>query len=256
MTEEALSSWQAPKRTTRGSQPSYSDLAIDTALTLGLVFGLRLRQTEGLLTSVLKLMGLDLAVPDHTTLSRRARTWRSADSRQGRSVPMKEPVHVLIDSTGLGSMAPVSRLEEKHGAKSRRIWRKLHLALDADSGEIIAHVLTDQDAGDPLQVKALLDRIDVPISQFTADGAYDGIPTYDAVARHGCDAAAVIPPRVNAVYRSNTGIDSQRDRHVAAINTDGRPMAVSTNERLPYPVTACHFIRAQRSHRINDGTKE
>jgi hypothetical protein len=146
--------------------------------------------------------------------------------------------------------------EEKHGAKSHRSWRKLHLALDAGSGEIIAHVLTDQDAGDPLQVKALLDRIDVPTSQLTADGAYDGISTYDAVARHSCDAAVVIPPRVNAVYRSNTGIDSQRDRHVAAINTDGRPMAVSTNERLPYPVTACHFIRAQRSHRINDGTKE
>ena len=74
ITPEALSLWQAPKRTTRGGQPRYSDLAVETALTLGLVFGLRLRQTEGLLTSVLELMGLDLAVPDHTTLSRRART--------------------------------------------------------------------------------------------------------------------------------------------------------------------------------------
>ena len=71
MTTEALSSWQAAKRTTRGGQPRYSDLAIETALTVGLVFGLRLRQTEGLLTSVLELMGLDLAAPDHTTLSRR-----------------------------------------------------------------------------------------------------------------------------------------------------------------------------------------
>lgn len=82
MTPEALSSWQAPKRTTRGGQPRYSDLAIDAALTLGLVFGLRLRQTEGFVTSVLKLMGLDLAVPDHTTLSRRARKWRSPERRR------------------------------------------------------------------------------------------------------------------------------------------------------------------------------
>jgi hypothetical protein len=81
MTPEALSSWQAPKRTTRGGQPRYSDHAIETALTLGLVFGLRLRQTEGLLASVLKLMGLDLAVPDHTTLSRRAPTRQSANRR-------------------------------------------------------------------------------------------------------------------------------------------------------------------------------
>lgn len=68
-TPEALSSWQAPKRKTRGGQPRYSDLAIQTALTLGLTFGLRLRQTEGFLTSVLQLMGLDLAVPDHPALS-------------------------------------------------------------------------------------------------------------------------------------------------------------------------------------------
>lgn len=67
LTPGALSSWRAPKRTTRGSQPRYSDLAIETALTLGRVFGLRLRQTEGLLASVLQLMGLNLAVPDHTT---------------------------------------------------------------------------------------------------------------------------------------------------------------------------------------------
>src|SRR4051812_32175865 len=84
ITSEALSSWQAPKRTTRGGQPPYSDLAIETALTLGTVFGLRLRQTEGLLASVLRLMGLALAVPDHTTLSRRASTWRSSDKHRAR----------------------------------------------------------------------------------------------------------------------------------------------------------------------------
>jgi hypothetical protein len=81
---EALSSWQARKRTTRDGQPLYSDLAIEIALALGVVFGLRLRRTEGLLASVLKLMGLDLAVPDHTTLSRRARTWRSMNRPNGR----------------------------------------------------------------------------------------------------------------------------------------------------------------------------
>lgn len=83
MTPEALSCWQAPKRTTRGGQPRYSELAIDTTLMLGLVFGLRLRQTEGFITSVLKLIGLDLAVPDHTTLSRRASKERAPNKRSG-----------------------------------------------------------------------------------------------------------------------------------------------------------------------------
>ncbi|MEQ1954645.1 IS5 family transposase [Mesorhizobium sp. CN2-181] len=222
VTAEALSQWQAPKRTTRGGQPRYSDLAIETALTLGLVFGLRLRQTEGLLTSVLQLMGLALAVPDHTTLSRRASTWRSSDRRQGCRIPGEGPMHVLVDSTGLEVYGAGQWLEEKHGVMSRRSWRKLHLALDADSGEIIAHVMTDQDTGDASQVEPLLDQVDVSIGQFTADGAYDGKPTYDTVSNHTAGAAVVIPPRANAVEGSDTRPSSQRSRHIAAINMDGR----------------------------------
>jgi hypothetical protein len=94
--------------------------------------------------------------------------------------------------------------------------------LDADSGEIIAHVMTDQDAGDATQVEALLDQIDDPIGQFTADGAYDGNPTYDAVTKHSAGAAVVIPPRANAMERPDTDLSCQRDRHIAAINADGR----------------------------------
>jgi hypothetical protein len=102
MIAEALSQWHAPKRTTRGGQPRYSDPAIETTLTLGVVFGLQLRQTEALLASVLGLLEFDLAIPDHTTLSRRARMGRSSERRQGRSISAEEgPVHVLIDSTGL-----------------------------------------------------------------------------------------------------------------------------------------------------------
>jgi transposase len=113
-------------------------------------------------------------------------------------------------------------LEEKHGAKSRRGWRKLHLALDSDSGDIIAHVMTDQDAGDASQVGPLLDQIDMPIEQFTADGAYDGDPTYDAVTNHSPDAAVTIPPRSNALERSDSHPLSQRDCHIAAIDAHGR----------------------------------
>jgi hypothetical protein len=226
MTPEALSFWQAPKRTTRGGQPRYSDLAIETALTLMLVFGLPLRQTEGLVTSVLNLMGLALAVPDHTTLSRRAFKRRSPNMRHddGGCASEKGPVHVLIDSTGLQLYGAGQWLEEKHGVKSRRGWRKLHLALDADSGDIIAHIMTDQDAGDASQVEPLLDQIDMPIGQFTADGAYDGNPTYDAVTTHSADAAVVIPPRANAVERPDNDPLHQRDRHIAAINAGGRVM--------------------------------
>ncbi|MBB6487747.1 hypothetical protein GGD46_005057 [Rhizobium lusitanum] len=222
ITAEALSCWQAPKRTTRGGEPRYSDLAIETALTLGLVFGLRLRQTEGFVPSVLKLIGLDLAVPDHTTLSRRASKPRAPKKLQVFHLPETGSVHVVVDSTGLQIYGASQWLEEKYATKSRRGWRKLHLALDADSGDIIAQVMTDQDAGDASQAEPLLDQIDMPIHQFTADGAYDGNPTYEAVAGHSPHAAVVIPPRANAIERPDAGPSRQRDLHIAAISADGR----------------------------------
>jgi hypothetical protein len=108
MTAEALSSWQAAKRTTRGGQPRYSDLAIETALTVGLVFGLQLRQTEGLLLSVLGLMGLDPAGPDHTTLSRRARAWQSPEGRQGGRILGEGLFTSSSTAPGSKSTAPAS----------------------------------------------------------------------------------------------------------------------------------------------------
>ncbi len=108
-------------------------------------------------------------------------------------------MHILVDSTGLQVYGAGQWLGEKHGARSRRGWRKLHVALDADSSEITAHTMTDQDAGDASQVEPLLNQIDGRIGQFTADGAYDGKPTYDAVTDHSAATVIVIPPRANAI---------------------------------------------------------
>lgn len=113
-------------------------------------------------------------------------------------------------------------LEQKHGARSRRNWRKLHLAVDAKSGAIIAHGLTGQNTDDPSQVAPLLSQIDGKIDQFTADGAYDGKPTYRAVLQHSATANIVIPPRSTAVESGDTGPPGQRDKHIAAIASDGR----------------------------------
>src|SRR5690349_18958265 len=95
-TDAAVAAWRAEPRTTRGGQPWHSPLAILTALTLRAVFRLALRQTEGLIGSILRLLGLELAVPDHSTLSRRAETLEVPRTKSGG-----EPVHLLVDSTGL-----------------------------------------------------------------------------------------------------------------------------------------------------------
>src|SRR3712207_4709850 len=155
---EAIEGWRAEARAGRGGQPRYSSLAIITALTLRAVFRLALRQTEGLIGSILALLGLDLPVPDHSTMSRRAETLEVPRPRCGR-----EPVHLLVDSTGLKLCGSGEWLEEKHGTKRRRTWRKLHLASDADTGHIVVSLLTDKDADDGLQVGPLLDQVDGPV---------------------------------------------------------------------------------------------
>src|SRR3954464_6371408 len=139
-TEEAIAAWRAEPRTTRGGQPWYSELAILTALTLRAVFRLALRQTEGLIGSLMRLLGLDLPVPDHTTLSRRAATLEVPRPRSGSSPDAEReaaPVHLLVDSTGLKLCGSGEWLIERHGTRPRRSWRKVHLGMDADTGRIV-----------------------------------------------------------------------------------------------------------------------
>ncbi len=139
----ALEHWQSCGH---GGQARYTDAAIQTSLMVRTAFKLALRQTEGLMASVLTLMGLTISAPDHTTVSRRA--VRLPMIQPASSVPLG-PLHVLIDSTGLQVYGAGQWLETKHGAKSRRTWRKLHLAVDAASGTIVAQTLTHQDVDDP-----------------------------------------------------------------------------------------------------------
>jgi hypothetical protein len=124
-TDDAIAAWKAAPRTTPGGQPHYSDLAITAALTLRAVFHLALRQTEGLIGSVLQLLGIDLPVPNFSTLSRRARSLELPTQPRATS----GPIHLLVDSSGLKQSGPGDWLVEKHGTSKRRSWRKLPSAV-------------------------------------------------------------------------------------------------------------------------------
>ncbi len=217
-TEEALAAWRAAPRTTRGGQPWYSPLAILTALTLRAVFRLALRQTEGLIGSILRLLGLDLAVPDHTTLSRRAATLEVPRPRLAGA-----PLHLLVDSTGLKLVGAGEWLVEKHGTQKRRAWRKLHLGVDAATGEIVAAELTSHEVDDGAQVGSLLDQVAGPVVSFTGDGAYDREDVYITVAERHPEAAVVVPPRSNAVpSEAAETVPTQRDQHLRLLAEHGR----------------------------------
>ena len=185
-------------------------------LTLRLVFHLALRQAEAFSRSVLALLGLELAIPDHTTLSRRGRAFAG---RQPRTVPHDGLLHLVLDSTGLQLLGQGEWEAEKHG-RARRQWRKLHLAVDAGTGEIAAHMLTESNADDAAQAPDLLGQVEGTIASLTADGAYDSDAVYRAASarQHVPPLAVVIPPRASAVPSTNDpAAQTPRDRHIRLI---------------------------------------
>jgi hypothetical protein len=224
-TDEAVAAWRAEPRTTRGGQPWYSPLAILTALTLRAVFRLAYRQAEGLIGSIIALLGLTLRVPDHTTLTRRAATLvvprPKADSND--SGDDAQHLHLLVDSTGLKLCGAGEWLIEKHSTRRRRSWKKLHLGVDANTGQIVASALTNKDVDDGAQVGSLLDQLTGSLSSFTGDGAYDQDGVYAGIIERYSEAAVVVPPRSTAVLSdTDARAPTQRDRHLKCIAERGR----------------------------------
>jgi hypothetical protein len=137
--------------------------------------------------------------------------------------PGSAPVHLLVDSTGLKLCGSGEWLLEKHGTKTRRSWRKLHIAVDTVTGQIEAATLTTSDVDDASQVGALLNQVDAPVTSFTADGAYDQDGVYgEVVARHS-EASVIVPLRSNAVPSDTAQTaPTMRDRHLQIIAERGR----------------------------------
>ena len=172
------------------------------------------RQTEGLLGSLMRLLGLELPVPDPTAFSPRSAGLEMASTL----VATEGPVTVITDSTGLKVFGAGEWHLEKHGGKARRTWRKLHLAVSPDTGEIIALELMSNEDSDASLVRPLLDQITRPMDAVTADGVYDAEPVYRDVAERAPDAEVIIPSRATAVVsdRAETA-PTWRDRHIQII---------------------------------------
>ena len=201
--------WEAAPTSKRVRQPDYSDAAIQACLTMKVLFGMALRQTTGFVESLLRLIGLDWAVPDFSTLSRRQKTLKVNIPYRGSDGPL----HLLVDSTGIKVEGEGEWNARKHGGAKRRVWRKIHIGIDEKSLEIRAAEFTTSDVGDAPMLPELLDQIPPgqEIATVTADGAFDtrkchrfgglrgpirGHGPPRTIAARG--AAAIIPPRKNA----------------------------------------------------------
>jgi hypothetical protein len=219
ISQDAIDTWTPPMTGRRGAQPVYSDVAIETALTLRLLFRLPLRQTEGFLHSILTLMDVTLPCPDHTTLSRRNAT--VAIRRQVDRAP-QEAICLIVDSSGLKICGQGEWHRQKYGEKPHKRWKKLHLGVDAQ-GRIVASTLTESQEQDPSQVPALLSQVNHRIDRFVGDGIFDQAPVYTAIENHSPGARMIIPPRKDAVLSPTaTTAPTQRDEHLLVIESEGR----------------------------------
>ena len=186
--------WVPPPSGKRGRQQRFSDAAVQTCLTLKVLFGMPLRQTTGFVQSLLRLIGLDWSVPDFSTLCRRQKALNVSLPFRGGTGPL----NLLIDSTGIKAEGEGEWNARKHGGPKRRIWRKIHIGIDEETLEVRAVEVTTSNVGDAPMLPELLEQIppDQAIGSITADGAYDTRKCHDAIAARR--AHAVIPPRKNA----------------------------------------------------------
>ena len=212
--------WHASEGTGRRGRPTvFTDAAIQAVLTLKVLYQLPLRAAQGMAGSLIRLAGLDWRVPHYSTLSRRQKHLTVA-------IPYRAgggPLHLVIDSTGLKVLGEGEWKVRKHGADKRRVWRKVHLIIDADSHEVRAVEMTDHRHGDGEIVPGLLAQLPEAerIAVISGDGAYDTRGVYEASASR--QAALVVPPRRNGKpWKGRTTGAEERNESLRAIRHLGR----------------------------------
>ena len=214
VSEDVLAEWHNTTRTgTRGKTAFYSDTAILCMATLEELYHLPLRATEGLTRSLVTLLGVELSVPDYTTLCRRRRSLELELPCRRKA----EPVHLVVDSTGIKVYGDGEWKVRQHGWTRRRTWRKLHVGVDEATGEILAATVTTNNYGDGQVLPDLLAQIESKLSQVTGDGGYDDRQCYEAISERG--ARAVIPPQKGARIWQHG--NSKRERHARDENVRG-----------------------------------
>lgn len=221
--EEGIEAKWLPAEATgkRGASPTYTDLAITCCRSIGLVLKLPLRQSIGLVRSLFERAGIALPVPDYSTLSRRSRTL-AIDLGVPRSEHSAGPRHLVIDSTGLKVYGEGEWKVRQHGVGKRRTWRKLHLSVDADTGQILACQMTEGDAADGPLLPSLVEQSREVggdnVATASGDGAYDSWENDAILAKQGIEA--LIPPKKGSVIRQ------RKQAGVAPLPRDERLRAI------------------------------
>lgn len=200
-----------------GSPFTYSDLCIETLLMIREFFRTTYRATEGFGRSLVAMLNLELAIPDFTSLAKRA-------AKLGINIDVTQyhgKIDLVVDSTGLKVYGEGEWKVKKHGWAKHRTWRKLHLMIDPATHQIVAELLTGNDVHDSQVVKTMLDETENEVGRFYGDGAYDPWEVRDELEKRGIEQ--VIPPREDAVLQNRKdGKRKERDKAICEINKLGR----------------------------------
>lgn len=220
ISEDVLTIWRNSQPSGKPGHPRiYSDTAVLSMATLKEVFHLPLRATQGLMQSLMQLLGLDLPVLSYSQLSRRCATLEICLPRHQRN----QPLHLVVDSTGVKVFGEGEWKVRQHGYSKRRTWRKLHIGADEATSEIVAAVVTTNNIADSQVFEDLLEQIDEKVKQVSGDGSYDKRNCYEAIGRR--EARAAIPPRRDAkIWQHGNSKEERliRDENVRRIRKLGR----------------------------------
>jgi len=221
LTDDFEKVWLYAGEKQRGSQYDYSEQAIEIMLTIKEVFHLSNRSVEGFVRSVFAMLNIHLPVPDHTTLSKRGKSFNVRLPRKSKGA-----MNLVLDSTGLKIYGEGEWKVRKHGYSKRRTWRKLHVGANPDNGEIQVAVLTGNNTSDDAVVKQMLTQIEHTLLACAADGAYDKRKVYQALDEHSPEVEILIPPRKNAHIWQHANSKEERlkrDENLRYIRKHGRP---------------------------------
>jgi len=220
VSDDVITAWRNTEKTGKCGRPrAYSDTAVLSMATLKEVYHLPLRATQGLMSSLMRLLGLDLPVMHYSQLSRRCAVLEVALPRRAKN----EALHMVVDSTGVKVFGEGEWKVRQHGYSKRRTWRKLHLGADESTGEVVAAVVTTNNVADSQVLEDLLEQVGEEVGQVSGDGSYDKRSCYEAVRKR--KAKAAIPPQRNAKIWQHGNSKAERlirDENLRRIRQVGR----------------------------------
>lgn len=224
--ENILHKWYSKERTGHPGHPDiYSDAAIHCGLMIKAVFRMTFRALEGFMRSIFQLGKLQLDCPHYSVFSRRAKDLQ---------IPLRkllkpgEKLNVIFDSTGLKVFGEGEWKVRKFGYCKRRTWRKVHVGMDADTGQIVVGAMTAGDVKDEVPMLYMMGALEgIALGDVLGDGAYDTVDCRDII--HDMRGKQVIPPPKSARVQRKTDIPGLRERdkaicRISELGKEGRKL--------------------------------